>query len=187
MESVKVIRKPERVSFDDIHNVIVSAHSTLKDNVTLNTTNMSGEELERIIGDSGICLTAYVDDKLAGTASICWEKIDKWGYNENFGVIRFVAVEPWAQGKGVGTALIQEVTSICLRENKKSIVSMVYNNKAARRLYTKNGYIPIKHYGVGHYCITMSMGIGRFKCSVYSLTSFLISRVKHYFSDTKMF
>lgn len=185
MESVKIIRKPETVSYEDIHNVIASAHSTLRDNVTLNTTNMSGEELKRIIGDSGICLTAYVEDRLAGTASICWETIKRWGYNEKFGVIRFVAVEPWAQGKGVGTALIREALSICTKQHKKSLVSLVYDNTTAKKLYEKIGYVTIMQYGSGHYCITMSYGIPFYKCIYYSSISFIVSRMRRFARSLK--
>lgn len=179
MGSVRVLQKPEMVSYDDIHDIIVSAHASLDNGITLNSTKLTGSDLSRIIGHSGICLVAYLDNRLAGTASICWEQIDRWGYHEIFGTVRFLAVEPWARGKGIGTALMREVISICSAQNRKSILSTVYNNKVAKALYRKNNYIPIRHYGEGHYCVTMAHGVEKSRCFFFSITSFLYSRAKH--------
>lgn len=71
MEEIKVMVKPDWVSWDDIHELLLAAHKkNIEKGVVMNTTTMTGEGIKNYLGESGRCFVALCGDKLIGTTSV---------------------------------------------------------------------------------------------------------------------
>ena len=78
MKEIKIIEKPDWVSWDDIHQVLESAHKVNHQRgFNMINANLSGERIQRKIGN-GLCVVALDGDKLIGTQSVSLFKGDRW-------------------------------------------------------------------------------------------------------------
>lgn len=71
MEDVKIIQKPDSISWEDIHNLLLAAHKrNIEKGIVLKFAQMSGEEIEEKLGEEGRCWVALDGEKLVGTTSV---------------------------------------------------------------------------------------------------------------------
>ena len=100
MDDIKVMPKPDWVSWDDIHELLMAAHKrNIEKGMTMNTTTMSGEDLKKHLGEEGRCFVAFCGDQLVGTTSVAISIGKKW----------------YDKGKVVSRARPRIQTSPCLR------------------------------------------------------------------------
>lgn len=78
MEEIKVMPKPDWISWDEIHELLYIAHEKNRNNgFTMNTAMISGAELEKKVG-KGRCFVALEGKKLVGTTSVGINEGNKW-------------------------------------------------------------------------------------------------------------
>lgn len=78
MEEIKVMEKPDWVSWDDIHTVLESAHKVnQKLGFHMINANLTGDKIRRKVG-KGICVVALDGDKVVGTQSVALFDGDRW-------------------------------------------------------------------------------------------------------------
>ena len=71
MEKIVVMPKPDWISWDDIHQLLLSAHKkNIDKGIVMGTSQLSGLELEKRVGELGRCFVALADDTLVGTTSV---------------------------------------------------------------------------------------------------------------------
>ena len=79
MNEIKIIEKPEWISWDDIHQLLLEAH---KDNIAKGLVSLypqlPGEKIKEKLGEEGRCWVALDGDKLVGTHSVTFFKGKKW-------------------------------------------------------------------------------------------------------------
>jgi hypothetical protein len=79
MEDIKVMPKPDWVSFDDIHELLAAAHKrNYEKGIVLAYSQMTGEQIKEKLGDEGQCWVAMDGDKLVGTTSVTFFQGKKW-------------------------------------------------------------------------------------------------------------
>ena len=79
MEEIKIIQKPDWVSWDDIHELLLAAHKrNIEKGIVMKYAQMPGEEIKKKLGDEGVCWVALCGDKLVGTTSVTFFIGDAW-------------------------------------------------------------------------------------------------------------
>ena len=63
--------KPENITWDDIHNLLLIAHQkNVKKGMIMTVPQLSGEDFKKRLGNNGQCLVALDNNKLVGTTSM---------------------------------------------------------------------------------------------------------------------
>lgn len=79
MEVIKVMPKPDWVSFDDIHELLAAAHKkNYEKGIVLAYSQMAGDQIKEKLGKEGQCWVAMDGDKLVGTTSVTFFKGKNW-------------------------------------------------------------------------------------------------------------
>ena len=79
MEEIKVMPKPDWVSWDDIHELLLKAHKkNIEQGIILGYPQMPGEKIKQKLGEEGCCWVALDGDKLVGTTSVTYFQGKSW-------------------------------------------------------------------------------------------------------------
>ena len=103
MVEIKVLSKPEWVSWDDIHELLIAAHKkNIEKGMSMRIPQMSPEELKTKLGEDGRCYVALANDKLVGTTSVRFYQGRSW-YDKGQLVAHSMlsAILPKYQGIGI--------------------------------------------------------------------------------------
>lgn len=103
MEEIKVLPKPDWVSYDDIHELLEKAHQkNYKKGIVLQYSKMTGDEIKKKLGDEGQCWVAMDGNKLVGTTSVTFFQGKNW-WNEGKKVAHgcFTGILNQYQGIGI--------------------------------------------------------------------------------------
>lgn len=79
MEDIKVMPKPDWVSYDDIHELLAAAHKkNYEKGIVLGYSQMTGDQIKEMLGEEGECWVAMDGDKLVGTTSVTFFQGKNW-------------------------------------------------------------------------------------------------------------
>ena len=149
MEEIRVMEKPDWVSWDDIHKLLMAAHKkNIEKGIVMKYPQMPGEEIKKKLGDEGMCWVALCGDKLVGTTSVTFFQGKSW-WNKNQKVAH-----------GCFTGIIKEYQGIGITEefNKRYreyiIQKGVYitegdtaeSNRIMRKIVENNGHKIVSFY-----------------------------------------
>ena len=68
---IKIVEKPDWVSWDEIHEVLWKAHEKNRENgVFMSYPSLTGEELKNMLGNHSKLFIACEDKKVVGTLSL---------------------------------------------------------------------------------------------------------------------
>lgn len=160
MDEIKVMEKPEWVSWDDIHELILAAHKkNIAKGMVMRTAMLPGAELKKIVGEKGKCFVAFSGNQLVGTTSVSVFYGKAW-YNKTRLVAHSMlsAILPKFQGLG-----IQEDMNILRDEFITDIGAEVLQAETAEHNFTvrqktkQNGYKEVA-YGASstdHYYVIL--------------------------------
>lgn len=147
MEEIKVIPKPDWVSWDDIHKVLYEAHAgNRKNGFTMHNAFMSGEELKQKVGD-GQCFVALDGDKLVGVTAVDIKPKNKWYTRGRKTAHRMLsAILRSYQGLGIN----EELNDMAWEWIAKTDVEVVWagtaeNNTIIRKISKKKGFIDVDY------------------------------------------
>ena len=90
-------------------------------------------------------LVAVIDDRIVGSVTVA-EPTSSYADIAEPGELEFrmLAVAPDARGSGVGSALVRRVMDIAYDRGDHAVVlSTQPNMEAARRIYDRNGFVPV--------------------------------------------
>lgn len=96
MDDIVVMPKPDWVSWDDIHELLLAAHKkNIEKGIVMNYAQMPGEDIRKKLGEEGMCWVAMCGDKLVGTTSVTffqgkswWNKGEKVAHGCFTGILR---------------------------------------------------------------------------------------------------
>ena len=142
MEEIKVIPKPDWVSWEDIHQLLLKANKTNeKRGFSVAGLTCTPEELEKQM-ENGLCVVALHGDKLVGTSACSFSCVKRW-YNKkeksarkcNTGILKSY------QGCGV----LDEIDKVLDNYIKESgcgfiVASTAVMNTAVRKKAQLSGY-----------------------------------------------
>lgn len=105
--SIRIIEKPDWISWDEIHQVIWDSHAqNRKNGIVMRYPSLPGDKIRDKIGEQGIMLVALTeDDRLVGTAAFFPKAIRTWFGKYTYAYCCFAAVLPAFSGRGIYKAL----------------------------------------------------------------------------------
>ena len=158
MEKIVVMPKPDWISWEDIHQLLLSAHKkNIDKGIVMGTSQLSGPELEKRVGEVGRCFVALADDILVGTTSVGFFKGRSW-YDKNQLVAHsmLAGILPRYQGIGIvdelnamRDAYIHEVGATIIQADTAE------GNTIVRKNAKRNGYREVEYraFKSGHYSV----------------------------------
>ena len=140
--SIRIIEKPDWVSWDDIHEVLWDAHAENREKgVFMRYPSLSGEEIKQRIEGLGKMFVAVEGEKVIGTAALVYKTKSLWCGKGTYGYCCFASILPAYQGKGIykGLSLQREQEA---RSNgvTKLIMDTNENNKKELSIVSQAGY-----------------------------------------------
>ncbi len=160
MNDITITEKPDWISYDDIHELLYLAHAENREKrgFHVQTTEMTGEELEAHIGENGKCFVALDGEKLVGTASYRIIERNFW-CAKGLVVDRILAgVHPDYRGKHISSNLFHVIEETVKKQGLQYIESTTAEaNHMIRRANEKDGfrYIDFRVPHSDHYNVVM--------------------------------
>lgn len=186
-KDIKIVEKPNWVSWDEIHNVIDEAHAENRDKgIEMRHSSLSGDEICREIGDSGVMLVALDGRKVVGTAAIVDKNGKKWYVSGRYAYVCFDAVLPEYSGNGIFKKLDLQREILAKNNGYKMLVFDTHHKNIRRQqIAAKNGYIYVRFFqsSYGHNFVVMAKWLNdcpftnRFIVSRYKLSK----KLTHFF------
>lgn len=157
MGEVRVMEKPDWVSWNDIHELLLAAHKkNIEKGMVMGIPQLSGEELKNRVGDKGKCFVALDDKQIVGTTSVSYSIGLHW-YDKGLLVAHSMAsgILPRYQGIGINEDLT-EMRNAHIREMRADLIraDTPENNTIIRKTAKRNGFIDVdfrfvhNHYSV---------------------------------------
>lgn len=138
MNGIKIIERPDDISFESIREVLQQAHASNKEKgINLHTTEFSAEEIEKHIGDKGKCFVALDGEKVVGTASYRIISRKSWYVDGVVADEVLIGILPEYKGKHIFSALHETIENE-IKQLGYDII--VYNTAKAN--------IPIQRFGL---------------------------------------
>lgn len=153
MEEIKVMEKPDWVSWDDIHELLHVAHKkNIEKGMIMNTTTMSGVEIPKYLGEEGRCFVAFCGNQIIGTTSVRISIGKKW-YDKDKIVAKgaMSAILPKYQGLGI----LEEMNVLrdaYITEKGVQILEgdTPEENIVVRKFVKRNGFKEVRFFPASH-------------------------------------
>ena len=103
-QNIQIIEKPEWVSWDDIHEVLVKSHSQNRANgINMKKPSLPGEKIAEEIGDEGKMFVALDGKRVVGTSAIVVKRKSYWcgRKKDRYACVYFASVLPDYNGQGI--------------------------------------------------------------------------------------
>jgi len=183
MESIRIIEKPEEISWDTIHDVLQKAHQVHFDaGIVMYTATLTAEELEkRVVGSNGKCYVAMDDDTVVGTLSFIHKHFQRWYCQGESAELTLQGVLPSYQGRHIGTNMIkmcekeirkQEINTICFDTAEQNTIRIKMALKDQYRLVDY-------HYNNGHFSVELMKWMDQCPFSrIYCMLRYVLKRMK---------
>lgn len=109
ISNIPIVKKPEWVSWDNIHQVLYYAHAENRSKgIIMRKPSLPGDDIKQEIGEDGVMLVALDGKKVVGTAALVVKDCKTW-YNEGkYGYLCFDAILPEYNGRGIYKRLCEE-------------------------------------------------------------------------------
>ena len=149
MEEIKVMPKPDWVSWDDIHELLLKAHKkNIEQGIILGYPQMSGEKIKQKLGEEGCCWVALDGDKLVGTTSVTYFQGKSW-WNRGKKVAHGCFTGILREYQGIG--IIEELNAKKYEHIRSMGVDMTEGDTAETnytvlKVYGKDGYKMVSYY-----------------------------------------
>ncbi len=146
MDDIVVMPKPDWVSWDEIHEVLESAHKVnQKRGFKMINGDLSGERLQHKVG-KGICVVAMDGDKVVGTQSVSLFDGNKW-WSKGQLVAHYclTGILKRYQGCGIKEMLDEECGKF-VKQSEPDILqgNTAEHNKVVRDAAHKAGFIDLQ-------------------------------------------
>lgn len=139
---IQIIEKPNWVSWNDIHNVLLSAHSSNRaKGIIMRKPSLPGEEIKKEIGKDGVMLVAIDGNSVVGTAALIPKHGSFWFYKGSYGYMCFASILPDYRGKGIYKDLCLERERIAKEHGLTHFyIDTHHKNKELIRICQKNDF-----------------------------------------------
>ncbi|MBO4851512.1 MAG: GNAT family N-acetyltransferase [Prevotella sp.] len=160
MEKIVVKEKPENISWDEIHDLLWTAHAKNREaGMYMKAPAMSSEEMKAHVGENGKCFVAMDGEKLVGTCSfkiVCKNKWYAKGCKVAYCMLE--GVLPEYQGRGVYSQLIT-FREEHIRQCHADLMEMntAEHNLPVQKALLRKGwtYVDFIAYKTTHYSVVM--------------------------------
>ena len=161
MEEIRIIPKPDNISYDDIHELLLEAHKkNYKNGIVLQYTQMTGNQIKKKLGEEGQCWVAMDGDKLVGTTSVTFFQGKNW-WNKGKKVAHgcFTGILNQYQGLGIMEELNQKKYDYIIEHGVDMTEGdTAETNKTVLKVFGKQGFKVVAYFapkGSNHYSVRL--------------------------------
>lgn len=139
---IQIIEKPDWVSWDAIHDVLVKAHAENRaKGINMRKPGLPGEEIKKEIGDDGVMLVALDGEKVVGTAALLVKQNKTWYNNGRYGYLCFASILPEYNGKGIYKQLCQKREEVAKQKGLNRLyIDTHHNNTHVIEINKEQGF-----------------------------------------------
>ena len=157
MEEIRVMEKPDWVSWDDIHELLLAAHKkNIAKGMVMRFPQMTGSEVKKKVGDNGLCLVALDGHKVVGTTSVCLYEGKAWfGKNKTVAHCMLTGILPQYQGIGIQEEM-NIIRNVYVTQKKADLLhaDTAENNIIVRKKAKMSGFVEVAYMSCkGHYSV----------------------------------
>ncbi len=101
---IQIIEKPDWVSWDDIHEVLMASHADNREKgIVMSYPLLPGNEIKKKLGENGKMLVAIAGGKVVATSAIMVKKLKLWcgSVDDVYADCVFASVLPEYNGMGI--------------------------------------------------------------------------------------
>ena len=154
------MEKPDWVSWDDIKQCLVDAHSVNRaKGMQMAHYQWPVEKIRDSLGHGGVMLVALDGEKVVGTAAIAEKNGRAWYANGRYAYMCFAGVLPGYGGHGIYKELVKKREGIAESQGyQKLLLDTHYHNKRIQEIAKKNGYRLVRFFRAAskdHYSVVM--------------------------------
>ncbi len=133
--NIQIVEKPEWVSWNEIHEVLVSAHAENRRNgIIMKLPTLPGEEISKMITNKdGKMFVALEGEHVVGTWALLKKDNNQWYVSGDYGYLCLGAVLPNYSGKGIYRSLYQ-LSETTAKQLGYKVLTKDTNEKNARML-----------------------------------------------------
>lgn len=149
MEEIKIVEKPDWISWDDIHELLLQAHKrNIEKGIVLKYAQMPGDWIREKLGDEGCCWVALDGDKPVGTTSVTYFQGKSW-WNKGKKVAHGCFTGILREYQGIG--LMEELNAKKYEHEKAHGADMnegdtAETNKTVLKVFGKEGYKVVAYF-----------------------------------------
>lgn len=124
MGQYHVIEKPQEMSWDDIHNLLLKAHAdNISKGINMRTTRLSGSELKDRIGNGKCFVALDAHAQLVATAAVSIKTSNLWfAQGRKVASFMLLAILPECRGAGVMKMLDEKRIDFVKRNNLDVVI-----------------------------------------------------------------
>lgn len=139
---IQIIEKPDWVSWDDIHEVLVKAHASNRAHgINMRKPSLPGDAIKKEIGADGVMLVAMEGEKVIGTAALLTKQNHLWYCSNPYGYLCFASILPEFTGRGIYGRLCKERERIAIEKGLSGLyIDTHHNNTTVVKIALKNGF-----------------------------------------------
>ena len=161
MDDIKVIEKPDFISFEKIHEILYRSHAEIRNQgIVMNSTRISADILKERIGEKGKCFVAMDGDEIAGTVSVSLKAGKRWYKKDMHANLKFLGVVPEYKGKHVASLLMEKVEQFAEQNGLDMIeLDTAETNSHAIEIYKRKNYHLVSYFSspnASHYSVIMA-------------------------------
>lgn len=161
MSEIKIMEKPDWISYEDIHDLLYRAHETNRaKGIVMKTSLLTGEELKHRIGDRGKCFVALDGDKLVGTSSYKVTKRDSWYVCGETIEKMLSGVDPDYKGMHI-SSMLHEAIEVVVKDEGYAVIetNTAEGNTLMQKINIKRGFVYVSYFtpaSTDHYSVVMA-------------------------------
>lgn len=182
--NIRIIEKPDWVSWEDIKKCLYEAHASNRAN-GVNTTHYlwPTDKIIAYLGENGRMFVALDGQKLTGVIAIC-DKVGKsWYANGEYAYLGFAGVLPEYQGRCIYVRMVRVCEEFAIRNGYSQFVFDTHlDNVKIQKIALRRGYRYVRFFRASskdHYCVVMAKWInGCPYTNIYCGFKFYYSKVK---------
>lgn len=150
-KGIRIIEKPDWVTWDEIHDVVWAAHEeNRRAGIRMKFPSLPGAEIEQRIGERGKMLVAVDGKAVVGTAAVVFKNQNLWCGEGVYAYCCFGSVLPSARGTGIYRKMCLEREKIASASGvNRMLFDTNLRNKREIDISKKNGYhkVGLRYWG----------------------------------------
>lgn len=185
--SIRVIRKPESMSWEDISRCLYEAHAGNRERgIRMLHSHWPADQLKEYIGDTGMTFVIMDGDKLVGTGSFRERIGKKWYARGPYAFLCLDGIVPGYAGRGIYTLLCSEREKF-IREKGYAVMTLDTHerNFHMQQVAERQGFRKVNYFLVStkdHYNVIMAKRLdGKPYPALYSWFRFNYAKMKVHF------
>lgn len=149
MDNISIMPKPDWISWDAIHELLLEAHKkNIEKGIVMRYAQLPGSEIKKKLGDEGCCWVALDGEKLVGTTSVTFFQGKSW-WNKGKKVAHGCFTGILKEYQGIG---ILDEFNVLYREymlrNGADITEgdTAEDNRIMRKVLERSGHKTVSYY-----------------------------------------